>query len=256
MMRKLRRFGVLFADRRVPAQPVDVHDVAERLVDRVAAGPLDGIEEFGGPETLDLGAGRADLVAGDAGRAGPDPRPDRARHAGRRPHHHRDAHRAADVRGVRARIARRDGNAEDRARPHPPRPARPAGGRRAGRGGPPTRPRRSTTCWSRRSTRRSPTPPRSARRTRWGMDVSANCVVVAGKRGGEVRYAACMVLATTRADVNGVVRRAAGRPQGQLRADGRGGGADRHGVRRHHADRAAGGLADPGRRAGRRARRT
>src|SRR3954449_4776352 len=40
-----------------------------------------------------------------------------------------------------------------------------------------------------------------------GLDVSANCVVVAGKRGGDVRYAACMVLATTRADVNGVVRR-------------------------------------------------
>jgi prolyl-tRNA editing enzyme YbaK/EbsC (Cys-tRNA(Pro) deacylase) len=40
-----------------------------------------------------------------------------------------------------------------------------------------------------------------------GLDVSANCVVVAGKREGEVRYAACMVLATTRADVNNVVRR-------------------------------------------------
>src|SRR5215468_6942428 len=40
-----------------------------------------------------------------------------------------------------------------------------------------------------------------------GLDVSANCVVVAGKREGTVRYAACMVLATTRADVNGVVRR-------------------------------------------------
>jgi prolyl-tRNA editing enzyme YbaK/EbsC (Cys-tRNA(Pro) deacylase) len=40
-----------------------------------------------------------------------------------------------------------------------------------------------------------------------GLDVSANCVVVAGKREGEVRYAACLVLATTRADVNGVVRR-------------------------------------------------
>ena len=35
---------------------------------------------------------------------------------------------------------------------------------------------------------------------------SANCVVIAGKRGGEVRYAACIVAATTRADVNGVVR--------------------------------------------------
>lgn len=39
------------------------------------------------------------------------------------------------------------------------------------------------------------------------LDASANCVIVAGKRGGAVRYAACVVLATTRADVNGVVRR-------------------------------------------------
>lgn len=39
------------------------------------------------------------------------------------------------------------------------------------------------------------------------LDASANCVVVAGKREGEVRYAACLVLATTRADVNGVVRK-------------------------------------------------
>ena len=39
------------------------------------------------------------------------------------------------------------------------------------------------------------------------LAASANCVVVAAKRGGDVRYAACMVLATTRADVNGVVRR-------------------------------------------------
>ena len=39
------------------------------------------------------------------------------------------------------------------------------------------------------------------------MDGSANCVVVAGRRGETVRYAACLVLATTRADVNGLVRR-------------------------------------------------
>jgi prolyl-tRNA editing enzyme YbaK/EbsC (Cys-tRNA(Pro) deacylase) len=39
------------------------------------------------------------------------------------------------------------------------------------------------------------------------LEESANCVVVAGKRAGEVRLAACVVLATTRADVNGVVRR-------------------------------------------------
>ena len=36
---------------------------------------------------------------------------------------------------------------------------------------------------------------------------SANCVVVAGKRAGETTYAAVMVLATDRADINGVVRR-------------------------------------------------
>ena len=35
----------------------------------------------------------------------------------------------------------------------------------------------------------------------------ANCVVVAGRRGDQVSFAACVVLATTRADVNGVVRR-------------------------------------------------
>jgi prolyl-tRNA editing enzyme YbaK/EbsC (Cys-tRNA(Pro) deacylase) len=40
-----------------------------------------------------------------------------------------------------------------------------------------------------------------------GLDVSANCVVVAGKREGVTRYAACVILATTRADVNGVGRR-------------------------------------------------
>src|SRR5215472_19104430 len=36
---------------------------------------------------------------------------------------------------------------------------------------------------------------------------SANCVVVAGRRDGQTRMAACMVLATTRADVNGLVKR-------------------------------------------------
>ncbi|BCJ43642.1 YbaK/EbsC family protein [Actinoplanes ianthinogenes] len=36
---------------------------------------------------------------------------------------------------------------------------------------------------------------------------SANCVIVAGRRGEVTKYAACVVLATTRADVNGVVRR-------------------------------------------------
>jgi prolyl-tRNA editing enzyme YbaK/EbsC (Cys-tRNA(Pro) deacylase) len=36
---------------------------------------------------------------------------------------------------------------------------------------------------------------------------SANCVVIAAKRGGQTSYAACVVAATTRADVNNLVRR-------------------------------------------------
>ena len=40
-----------------------------------------------------------------------------------------------------------------------------------------------------------------------GMDVSANCVVVEAKRADKTWYAACLVLATSRADINGVVRR-------------------------------------------------
>ena len=36
---------------------------------------------------------------------------------------------------------------------------------------------------------------------------SANCVVVAARRGGDTTLAACLVLATSRADVNGLVRR-------------------------------------------------
>ncbi|MEU0275435.1 YbaK/EbsC family protein [Streptomyces sp. NPDC006307] len=39
------------------------------------------------------------------------------------------------------------------------------------------------------------------------LDTSANCVVVAGKRGGESSLAACVVLSWTRVDVNGVVRK-------------------------------------------------
>src|SRR3712207_5678290 len=39
------------------------------------------------------------------------------------------------------------------------------------------------------------------------LEVSANCVVVAARRAGQTSLAACVVLATTRADVNGLVRR-------------------------------------------------
>jgi prolyl-tRNA editing enzyme YbaK/EbsC (Cys-tRNA(Pro) deacylase) len=44
---------------------------------------------------------------------------------------------------------------------------------------------------------------------RYGVPVeaSANCVVVAGRRGDQTTLAACVALATTRVDVNGVVRR-------------------------------------------------
>ncbi len=40
-----------------------------------------------------------------------------------------------------------------------------------------------------------------------GMNVSANCVVVEAKRADKVWYAACVILATTKVDVNGIVRR-------------------------------------------------
>ncbi len=40
------------------------------------------------------------------------------------------------------------------------------------------------------------------------LEESANCVVISGRRDGEIRFAACVVLATTRADVNNVARRA------------------------------------------------
>jgi prolyl-tRNA editing enzyme YbaK/EbsC (Cys-tRNA(Pro) deacylase) len=44
---------------------------------------------------------------------------------------------------------------------------------------------------------------------RYGVppEESANCVVIAARRGGDTAYAACVVAATTRADVNGLARR-------------------------------------------------
>ena len=44
---------------------------------------------------------------------------------------------------------------------------------------------------------------------RYGVSLaeSANCVVITGRRDGEPRYAACVILATTRADVNNTARR-------------------------------------------------
>ncbi|MET9420363.1 YbaK/EbsC family protein [Streptomyces sp. NPDC006540] len=42
------------------------------------------------------------------------------------------------------------------------------------------------------------------------LEQSANCVVVAGKRGGATSLAGCLVLSHTRVDVNGAVRRQLG----------------------------------------------
>jgi prolyl-tRNA editing enzyme YbaK/EbsC (Cys-tRNA(Pro) deacylase) len=40
-----------------------------------------------------------------------------------------------------------------------------------------------------------------------GLNISANCVVVEARRAERVWFAGCVVLATTRADVNGIVRK-------------------------------------------------
>jgi prolyl-tRNA editing enzyme YbaK/EbsC (Cys-tRNA(Pro) deacylase) len=39
------------------------------------------------------------------------------------------------------------------------------------------------------------------------LDISANCVVVEARRAERTWHAACVVLATTRADVNGIIRK-------------------------------------------------
>lgn len=41
----------------------------------------------------------------------------------------------------------------------------------------------------------------------FALEMSANCVIVSGKRAGEEKHAAVVVLASDRADVNNVVRR-------------------------------------------------
>jgi hypothetical protein len=83
------------------------------------------------------------------------------------------------------------------------------------------------------------------------LDTLANCVVVGGKREGSERLAACVVLADSRADVNGVVKRRLDVRKASFLAMAR----DRHGVRRDHADRVAPGVARA-HRSSRRQRRT
>ncbi|MGW3893835.1 SDR family oxidoreductase [Micromonospora profundi] len=46
------RLGPVIGDRAVLAQPVDPGEVAARLAARLVAGPLGGIEEYGGPQVL------------------------------------------------------------------------------------------------------------------------------------------------------------------------------------------------------------
>ncbi|HEX8762272.1 MAG TPA: YbaK/EbsC family protein [Candidatus Saccharimonadales bacterium] len=41
-----------------------------------------------------------------------------------------------------------------------------------------------------------------------GMNISANCVIVEAKRADRVWHAACLVLATSKVDVNGIIRKA------------------------------------------------
>ena len=44
-------------------------------------------------------------------------------------------------------------------------------------------------------------------RYKLGMDQAANCVVIKASRGDKSWYAACVILGTTKADVNGLARR-------------------------------------------------
>ncbi|MER7889072.1 NAD(P)H-binding protein [Micromonospora sp. NPDC094482] len=52
LLTTMSRLGPTIADRAVLAQPVDPGEVAARLAARLVAGPLRGIEEYGGPEVL------------------------------------------------------------------------------------------------------------------------------------------------------------------------------------------------------------
>ncbi|SIQ57573.1 SDR family oxidoreductase [Micromonospora avicenniae] len=52
LLQAASRFGPTIGDPAVLAQPVDPGEVAARLAARLTAGPLGGIEEYGGPEVL------------------------------------------------------------------------------------------------------------------------------------------------------------------------------------------------------------
>ncbi|MGC5018800.1 SDR family oxidoreductase [Micromonospora sp. DT47] len=52
LLRTMSRLGPVIGDPGVLAQPVDQHEVAGRLAERLTAGPVNGIEEYGGPQVL------------------------------------------------------------------------------------------------------------------------------------------------------------------------------------------------------------
>ncbi|MEU7616191.1 NAD(P)H-binding protein [Micromonospora rifamycinica] len=52
LLRAASRLGPVPGDPAVLAQPVDPHEVAARLAERLTTGPLTGIEEYGGPQVL------------------------------------------------------------------------------------------------------------------------------------------------------------------------------------------------------------
>ncbi|WP_217369512.1 SDR family oxidoreductase [Nonomuraea antri] len=54
-VRGMARLPVMVIDPDIPAQPVDVRDVAAHLVEVIRRGPGEAIEEFGGPQVLRAG---------------------------------------------------------------------------------------------------------------------------------------------------------------------------------------------------------
>ena len=78
------------------------------------------------------------------------------------------------------------------------------------------------------------------------LEVSANCVVVAGRRADMSMMAACLVRATDRADVNRVIRKRLDVRKISFAGMDDAVRENRHGVRRHHPHRPASQLADPG----------
>ena len=71
------------------------------------------------------------------------------------------------------------------------------------------------------------------------VDTGANCVVVAGRRDGEERVAACLVRADTRADVNNLVKRTLDVRKASFLSMDRAVEESGDGVRRDHAGRPA-----------------